>query len=453
MIHNDRLRHLVGAPPGSDGYVLYWMQQAQRTRENPALIYALEKAGELGLPLVVGFVLTPDFPEANLRHYTFMAQGLAEVQKALDRTGIAFVLKTGDVIKSVSSMAEEAAWAVFDVGYLRVQREWRTRLSRLLKCPITLVETDAVVPVQTASAVQESAARTIRPKLLKHVETFVRPLPAPADHRKGKPPPIRPADPIDPARLAARAAAGKSGPGPVPGIRGGQDEARARLDAFIRNKLSDYPGRARDPAADCRSGLSPYLHFGQISPVEIVRAVRDAEVPGAAKEAFIEQVVVRRELAINFAWYNDGYDRFERAVPPWAQQSLAAHQKDPRPYLYTEKQLEAALTHDPYWNAAQAEMVRTGTMHNYMRMYWGKKIIEWTPDPAKAFEIMLRLNNRYELDGRDPNGFAGVAWCFGQHDRPFAERSVFGKVRYMNAAGLKRKFDIEAYVKRHSGPA
>ena len=194
--------------------------------------------------------------------------------------------------------------------------------------------------------------------------------------------------------------------------------------------------------------LGPYLHFGQISPVEIVREVRAASAPDAAKAAFIEQVTVRRELAVNFVFYNPGYDQYESAVPSWARQTLSEHQKDRRPYLYSADALEQAKTHDPYWNAAQMEMVASGKMHNYMRMYWGKKIMEWTRTPEEAFHIMLMLNNRYELDGRDPNGFAGVAWCFGRHDRPWGERPVFGKVRYMNAEGLKRKFAINDYVNR-----
>jgi deoxyribodipyrimidine photo-lyase len=264
---------------------------------------------------------------------------------------------------------------------------------------------------------------------------------------KNAAPPVEPSDLIDPVKLAGQAVFTKNIL-PVNTFRGGYTEAKARLKRFIEGKLADYDTLARDPVAGCQSDLGPYLHFGQISPVEIVREIRASSAPEAARAAFIEQVAVRRELAINFVFYNPVYDQYESAVPSWAKQTLFDHQEDPRPYLYSADDLEKGKTHDPYWNAAQMEMVISGKMHNYMRMYWGKKIMEWTRTPEEAFAIMLMLNNRYELDGRDANGFTGVAWCFGRHDRPWGERPVFGNVRYMNAEGLKRKFAISEYVNR-----
>jgi deoxyribodipyrimidine photo-lyase len=200
-----------------------------------------------------------------------------------------------------------------------------------------------------------------------------------------------------------------------------------------------------------RSGLSPYLHFGQISPIEIALSVQKANVPQEAAAAFLEQLIVRRELAMNFVWYTPQYDDYESVVPKWARKTLADHAEDERPFLYSDAQFEQAQTYDPYWNAAQKELLHTGSMHNYMRMYWGKKIIQGSPSPQQAFATMLRINNRYQLDGRDPNSFAGVAWCFGTHDRAWAERPIFGKVRYMNARGLERKFAIQKYVERYGG--
>jgi deoxyribodipyrimidine photo-lyase len=190
--------------------------------------------------------------------------------------------------------------------------------------------------------------------------------------------------------------------------------------------------------------MSPYLHFGQISPLYIALKVSKTRSLGA--EAFFEELIIRRELSMNFVFYNEKYDSF-KSIPDWAKKTLRAHQKDRRPYLYSPKELENAGTHDPYWNAAQKEMVITGKMHGYMRMYWGKKILEWSKTPEEAFKVALYLNNKYELDGRDPNGFIGVAWCFGKHDRPWGERAIFGNVRYMNDKGLKRKFDADKYVK------
>ena len=227
---------------------------------------------------------------------------------------------------------------------------------------------------------------------------------------------------------------------------GGTAEAQKRLNLFLKTKLDRYPIDRNDPMLDCQSNLSPYLHFGQISPLTIALAVQAIDSPG--KDAFLEELIVRRELSHNFVYYNPGYDRYDTALPPWALRTLNFHAKDKREYTYTLQQLETAQTHDPAWNAAQLEMTLTGKMHNYMRMYWGKKILEWTQTPQQGFEWAIYLNNKYELDGRDPNGYAGVAWCFGKHDRAWSERPVFGKIRYMNAAGLSRKFNVQAYIQK-----
>ncbi|MFO7861091.1 MAG: deoxyribodipyrimidine photo-lyase [Desulfosalsimonas sp.] len=448
MIHDKRITHFAGILPESGAYVLYWMEQAQRTRCNHALEFAAKRANELKKPLVVGFVLPPKLPGAGFRHYRFMLQGLAQVHQTLKKHGICFVMETADMVSGVCKLAEHASWVVTDSGYLRMQRQWRNQVQRRLACPFSIIETDVVVPVAAASDKQETAARTLRPRIMKNLDAFLDAADEPEIKAHGQCP-LEPSLDIDPEKLCTELGYKKSLSDASVLFTGGQGRARDRLSVFIAEKLADYPDRARDPAAGCQSDLSPYLHFGQISPVDIVLQVRDADVAESARAAFIEQLVVRRELAVNFVWYNAGYDRYEKAVPAWAQKSLGAHRYDPRAYLYTPEQFEAAQTHDPYWNAAQAEMVATGKMHNYMRMYWGKKIIEWSETPESAFDTMLWLNNRYELDGRDPNGFAGVAWCFGRHDRGWKERDIFGKIRYMNAAGLERKFQIAEYVKKY----
>jgi len=447
MIHKDRIRHLIAAPPKTGTYVLYWMQQAQRVAYNHALCRAIEVANELALPLVVGFVLTPEFPESNFRHFVFMLEGIKDVQNELKSLGIPFVIQTGPMVETVLSLAEKAAWVVTDVGYLRIQRQWRAQVAKGLRCPYTEVETDVIVPVSAASVKEEYAARTIRPKIMKQMDACLDPVLLPEYRMKQAVPQVPPPVPIDPSALAGQVSASNQIP-PSTAYHGGYTEAKNRLNRFITENLVHYDTLANDPAADCRSDLAPYLHFGQISPVEIVREIRASDAPELARAAFIEQLAVRRELAVNFVFYNPGYDQYDSAVPAWAKQTLFDHRQDPRPYLYSADVLEAGDTHDPYWNAAQTEMVVTGKMHNYMRMYWGKKIIEWTRTPEEAFHLMLMLNNRYELDGRDPNGFTGVAWCFGRHDRPWGERPVFGKVRYMNAEGLRRKFAINEYVSR-----
>lgn len=228
-------------------------------------------------------------------------------------------------------------------------------------------------------------------------------------------------------------------------FRGGTSAAKEYLQVFLKKKLDYFAQRRNDPTEDSLSHLSPYLHFGQISPLYVALKVLETNSPG--KETFLEELIIRRELSMNFVFYNHQYDSFG-GLPEWAKKALKEHQKDKKPYLYSLEELEAARTHDPYWNAAQKEMALTGKMHGYMRMYWGKKIIEWSKDPEDAFRHALYLNNKYELDGRDPNSFAGVAWCFGKHDRPWAERPIFGKVRFMNDKGLERKFEIEKYVEK-----
>jgi deoxyribodipyrimidine photo-lyase len=241
---------------------------------------------------------------------------------------------------------------------------------------------------------------------------------------------------------------------PSPTFHGGELQAHTHLERFLSSRLADYATHRNDPEKDWLSGMSPYLHFGHISPVEIALQAIDyaesalAESERAGVDTLLEELIVRRELAMNYAEYNDRYDSYA-ALPDWAQQTLAEHEGDPRPYAYSLDQLEQGATDDPYWNACQLQMVKTGKMHGYMRMYWGKKILEWTAEPTEAFRRTVYLNDRYELDGRDPNGYAGVAWVFGKHDRPWAERSIFGKVRYMNANGLRRKFkEIDRYVDR-----
>ena len=447
MIHEARIRHLIGVPPASGTYVLYWMQQAQRTEFNHALAYALKKADELALPLVVGFVLIPDFPEANGRHYRFMLEGLRDVQARLEQLDIPFVIMTGEMVPEVLKLAGRAAWVVTDVGYLTFQRKWRDAVAGALACPFTAVETDVIVPVAAASEKMETAARTFRPRVLKKKDAFLDALPAPRG-RGG--PDALPEGGIQLGDAWQRLVdSGVSeAVAPAAGYSGGQQAAKIRLNRFLGESLADYEKCARDPVVQCQSDMSPYLHFGQISPICIYQEIMAAEVPDAAKWAYLEQVLVRRELSINFVYYEPGYTQYQAAVPGWARESLDRHRADPRSYLYTRQQLEQAATHDPYWNAAQMEMAVTGKMHNYMRMYWGKKIMEWTAEPAEAFDTMLYLNNKYELDGRDPNSYAGVAWCFGRHDRPWQERQVFGKIRYMNARGLERKFRIGEYVER-----
>ena len=449
--HPDRVLQLNGLPPGDGEYVLYWMQQSQRARHNPALEYAVERANELDLPLVVGFGLTPDYPDANLRHYRFMLQGLQDASQALADRGIKMVVRVGPPTEVALELAANAAAVVCDRGYLRHQREWRDQVAEDAACEVVEVDADVVVPVETVSDKQEYAARTIRPKLMKVYEDY-----------------LALSDPIEPSKESLGLAVSGLDLSDLTAVEkkldvpdnvkpvdqfftGGTTAAEEVFNAFLRNRFCNYSKNRNQPQTNDVSHVSKYLHFGQISPVWLLLEARqkaDADNPNL--EDFTEELLVRRELAVNYVWYTPDYDDFS-SLPDWALDTLDAHKDDQREYTYSLSELDAAATHDEYWNAAMQEMKHTGYMHNYMRMYWGKKILEWSPSPQEAFERTLHLNNKYFLDGRDPVSYASVAWVFGRHDRPWKERPIFGKVRYMNARGLERKCDIADYVEKVAG--
>ncbi len=448
MIHGERIQFLNDAErSGSGKYVLYWMQQAQRARTNHALEFAVRKGNEFGLPVLALFGITQRFPRANMRSYGFMLEGLSETQQTLREKGIRLLIRLQPPMDAVADLASDAALVVTDRGYLRIERRWRERVAERLSCPLAQVETDVVVPVETASQKEEYAAYTIRPRIHEHLSTFLAPLEESALKRDSLALPYEGLETVDVERLLERMRINRSAER-VRAFRGGTSQAEALLEEFIAQKLGDYADRRSDPGIDGLSHMSPYLHFGQISPLRIALRVVAADGPGQeSKDVYLEELIVRRELSMNFCLYNPSYDTLA-CLPGWARETLEEHAHDQREPVYGQDAFEAGRTHDPYWNAAQREMALTGKMHGYMRMYWGKKILEWSADSEEAFRIAGELNHRYELDGRDPNGFAGVAWCFGKHDRAWAERKIYGKVRYMSAGGLERKFDMQSYVRR-----
>lgn len=438
---------LVEGPPAPGDRVLYWMQAAQRAHGNPALEHAILLARGLDLPVLVVLGLASDFPEANRRHYRFMLEGLREVRDSLRERGILLVVRRGSPDQVAREAAQRAAVVVVDRGYLRVQEQWRRSFLAGLDRPVVQVEGEVVVPLETASGKAEFAARTLRPRIHRNLDRFLVPMHEQAVERTSLGLEEGGVDLDDLEGLLEDLGVDGSAPPVAPPLRGGTKVARAAFERFLSERLARYVQNRNQPQEGDVSGMGPYLHFGQISPVEL--ALRTLDVGrGADLEAFLEQLVVRRELAANFVRYTAGYDRYEEAVPEWARRTLAAHAPDPRVPCYTLEDLEAARTHDRYWNAAMREMILTGTMHNAMRMYWGKKVLEWSPTPELAFRWLLALNNRYFLDGRDPNSFAGVAWIFGRHDRPWGERAIYGTVRCMMASGLERKGDPEAYVRK-----
>jgi deoxyribodipyrimidine photo-lyase len=444
MIQPERIRRLDRKTSSDGEYVLYWMQAAARADSNHALEYAVIRANELSRPLVAFFGLTGGFPGANARHYAFLLEGLRETERDLRKRGVRLVVKRCSPDEGVLELGRRASLVVVDDGYLRIQRRWRRAAASKLVPPLVEVSTNVVVPVGTASPKEEYAAATFRPKIARHLGRFLVPLRRVSLRKKSLGMAFESVELGDVSGILDSLPVDRS-VAPVAGFKGGAAEARARLREFIRKKLPGYAEDRNDPSRDALSDLSPYLHFGHISPLEIAFEVRKAGPYGQAP--FLEELIVRRELSMNFVHYNRRYDRFD-GLPDWCRSTLLEHERDRREFVYSRAQFEASETHDPFWNAAQSEMAVTGKMHGYMRMYWGKKILEWSATPREAFRTALYLNDKYELDGRDPNGFTGVAWCFGKHDRPWGRRPIYGTVRSMSAGGLRRKFDIDAYVER-----
>jgi deoxyribodipyrimidine photo-lyase len=443
MEFHNRLKIMNDRAVKDGDFVIYWMQSSQRTEFNHALEYSILKANKLNNPLVVFFGLTDSYPEANQRHYWFMLEGLQEVQNSLFERGITMLIRhTAPEIGAIE-LSKNASLIVVDRGYTKPERAWRQIVAKKIECPLIQVESNVVVPIEIASQKEEYSAATLRPKISKHIRDYLKPL---TNKNLEKTKLRKEFDSLDISKIEnviSKLDIDKSVKR-VEKFHGGQSEAKKHLNEFIKAKLDNYREYKNDPTKHCVSNISPYLHFGNISPIQV--ALKILETENQNIDPFLEELIIRRELAINFVYFNYNYDSLN-GLHEWQKKTLNEHAKDTREFTYTLTEFENAQTHDHYWNSAQKEMMIEGKMHGYMRMYWGKKIIEWTNTPEEAYKIALSLNNKYELDGRDPNGFAGVAWCFGKHDRPWKEREIFGKVRYMNSNGLKRKFDADAYVK------
>ena len=431
----------VSAAPGP---VVYAMARDQRVEDNWALIYAQHLALEQKQPLIVACPLTSDYPEAPERQLDFMKAGLVEVKRRLDKLNIAFVSCDGPAAPNLSALIDDvkAGTLVCDFNPLRESRRWKSQLTRRVKIPVIEVDAHNIVPVWEASDKQEYAAYTIRPKINRQLSEFLEPFPALVKH------PFAHDGKIMPKTWRKDSINGTANNGQALTFEPGASSAQRRLERFLSTRLTRYNDLRNDPAASGQSDLSPYLHFGQLSVQRVALEAQRYDDNLGAQEAFLEELIVRRELSDNFCHYNQQYDSFD-GFPDWAQKTLNEHRGDPRPYLYNRDMLEAGETHDELWNAAQEEMVLTGKMHGYLRMYWAKKILEWSPSPEEALANAIYLNDKYELDGHDPNGYTGVAWSVGGvHDRAWAERDIFGKIRYMSYGGCKRKFSIDDYLDR-----
>lgn len=443
-----RIEVLRDGEPGADGRaVLLWVQRAQRASGNLAANLAVEIADALKLPVVAVFCLVPAYPRATLRAYHFMAEGLRELPEAFAARGIGWELRVGEPEDVVPALAAElgAAVAVTDQAPTRPGREWKRGVADRLAVPLLAVDADVIVPTALFPK-EEWAPRTIRPKLWRMAEEHLTPTPDPnphrrSDHRTGP-------NPLD---AIAKFAIDRS-VSPTERFHGGQKAARTRLRGFLTDHLKTYETDRNRADIDGSSGMSPFLHYGQISPIEVACAARDARATGAAKESvdsFMNEIMVQRELTINFALRNPDFDRYE-GLPEWGRKSLAKHAGDPRPVLYDRGTMERGETGDPLWNAAQRQMVAEGYMPNRLRMYWAKQALLWTATPEEAYDVVMTMNDRHFVCGRDASGYAQVAWAIGgRHDRPFPpERPILGLIRPMGAKGMRKYFDTDGYIRQ-----
>lgn len=413
---HPRVQKLVDGSPSQDArYVLYWMQHSQRARDNPALEHAAGWANACNLPLLVLFVVDPDYPEANARHFTFLLDGMVETMQAITERGAHFALRRGQPPRIAAQMARDAAVVVVDRGYLRHLKDWRAELAEAASCLVEIVEGDAIVPVEAASSKKESAARTLRPRIHRALDQYVAPPATTALKVKAKGLGSDHDLAINNVPQFVDELGCDAAVAPVEGMKGGTKAAYARLSSFVDDHLAQYGDGRADIVNRNVSHLSPYLHLGQISPLAVYRTVVDAG-SGDSVKSFVEELLVRRELAINFVHYTADYESWS-AIPEWARETLARHKSDAREAVYTAAELENGKTDDPYWNAAMREMRVTGYLHNHLRMYWGKRVLGWTNTPQHAHRTLLTLNNKYFLDGRDANSYTNVAWIFGVHDR------------------------------------
>jgi len=446
MIFEGRIVELNNRPVDAAGAcVIYWMQRSQRASDNLALEYAVRLANDAGVPVLVYFGLYDNYPMASARAFHFMLEGLRETAAILDSRGIGFIMRSEHPQEGLPRAATEfrACAVVVDEDYLNIGRTWRAHAAAKLEIKLIQVDAETIVPVRL-SGKEEWGAYTLRPKIKRVLESYFVDYPdSSVKHRwvSGNDSIIDPGDLVSQLNVAQQVP-------PVPGLSGGTSAGMDRLQRFIDEDLPRYASERNQIGVSVSSDLSPYLHFGQISALRVGLMVDGAEADGTCIDAFQEQLLVRRELGINFCLYNQNYDN-PGAAPNWGQQTLDAHLHDERPEIFTLEELESAATYDDLWNAAQLELVKFGRIHPYMRMVWAKLILQWSPSPAEAQARCIYLNDKYALDGRDPNGYLNIAWSiYGKADRPFRERAIFGKIRCMTTAATKRKFDWKSYVRR-----
>lgn len=445
LINSKRIR-LLQKGNETSGPVIYWMSRDQRVHDNWALLFAQQLALENKRSIAVVFNLVPDFLEATVRQYGFMLKGLREIESELSRFNVPLFLLSGNPEEQIPKLLKKihASVLVSDFDPLKIKRLWKRDVAKQLSIPFYEVDSHNIVPCLYVSDKQEFAAYTFRPKINKALIEFMDEFPVLKKMNKSE----ISNDKIDWDKIEKNLNINRNVK-EVTWIKPGETAAANSLKYFLDNKLDSYHELKNDPAKDGQSNLSPYLHFGQISAQRVALEVQRFNGNKDSEKSFLEELIVRRELADNFCYFNTSYNSFN-GFHNWAKTSLDEHKKDEREFVYTLKVFEQAKTHDDLWNAAQREMIETGKMHGYMRMYWAKKILEWTRSPKDAMKIAIYLNDKYELDGRDPNGYTGIAWSIGGvHDRPWFDRPVYGKIRYMNRNGAEKKFDVDSYIKKY----
>lgn len=431
------------------GPVIYWMSRDQRAHDNWALIYAQQLAVEKKSPLVVIFNLVPDFLEATIRQYGFMLEGLQQIEVELNKFNIPFILLTGKPEVSIPEFIKKhnASFLISEFDPLKTKRIWKKEIAKKIEIPFFEVDAHNVVPCLVASNKTEFGAYTIRPKIHKLLPEFLDEFPRIKKMKKNE---FNNHDKINWKKVQSNLNVNQKVK-ELDWIKPGEKAAASEFKDFLENRFDAYAEDRNDPNKNALSNLSPYLHFGQISAQRVALTVQQFYPDHPSAKPFLEELIVRKELSDNFCYYNKNYDSFD-GFHEWAQKTLNDHRQDRREFNYSLEEFEKASTHEDLWNAAQLELVHTGKMHGYMRMYWAKKILEWSKSPEEALKIAIYLNDKYELDGRDPNGYTGCAWAIGGiHDRAWAERPVFGKIRYMNRNGAMRKFDVLKYVDRFKG--
>lgn len=445
MINEKRIR-LLQKGKNKKGPISYWMSRDQRLYDNWAVFFAEKLTAERKENFCIVFCLVPNFLEATIRQYGFMLKGLKEIQHEAKKHNIPFYILIGKPEEEIPKFIKEKNISnlISDFDPLRIKRSWKDKTAKKINIPFYEVDAHNIVPCLYVSKKLEFAAYTVRPKINKNLNEFLDEYSILKKQRK--------VESLSFEKINWEAVEKKlqinfdvkeidwAKPGTKAGIK--------MMENFFKKRFKDYNEKRNDPTKIGQSKLSPYLHFGQISAQRVALETKRFSRNIESEKSFLEELIVRRELSDNFCFYNKNYDS-TKGFPDWAKKTLNEHRKDEREFIYSLKKFEDAETHEDLWNAAQIELKTTGKLHGYMRMYWAKKILEWTKSPEVALKIAIYLNDKYELDGRDPNGYVGCAWAIGGvHDRAWAERPVYGKIRYMNRNGAKRKFDIEKYIQK-----